>query len=488
MLHNQLARSCGAWASIVLCALLRTSDGSVEGKKSNLMARSAQASGGRWASFTEAAAKTSVEAPAKLLRPMGIRSVGQTAIVYFNVSSIHDHVIALNNSGWLAWPHLNVVVTVTSDPDRALVALQDYAKHHKVIVLVQNPWPGNLAKIIGFNALLDALVKVSPGASAAMAKLLLTDCCDVVFRTDGSCTGSNDIFEKFNSREHSIIFAAEHATNMLMSSSNYTARVTAQMANPRRLDPPSTWLVGAMRQVGTKPWNESWQKHFRRRPFMHTADELPPNPEMVERGIPDACTLTEGVCLHPKSVNCGLVMGVLRSLAELYGGVLLECGPHCVPNGISVTESEQNLVGHYLIKTNFCQGSCHLDYTSSFFHATQAPVSEYRVTSVVADEPQLDRLVPFGRSGKHREGVIVSGEWIALSPIQYSKSWSPIAACALHVLGFPSKQAADLVRLFRQLKQSEKQQLSKGHVAPHKITFRNVDYKGRIENTGKVQH
>jgi len=354
----------------------------------------------------------------------------------------------------------DLVVTITSDAQAAKLALESVAQRHLVLIINISPWPGNQAKILGSAKFLQSLMRVgrshsNPNASigSAQTRVLLTDCCDVLFRNDDWCSGSGtaagggDLFKRFAklTKQHGwrVVFSAERGTSMLASNEDYMARLHA--APPVAARPPRGWLVPVWRRRGHK---------LRQARFSHAPSELPPNPLLLAKGTPDVCTEVDRVCIHHKSVNSGLVIGELEALANLYSKVLRVCGDGCSSNNPAAAASDQNILAHYLLTSHFCQGQCSLDYNFTLFHTVQLWGSrDYLVKNdvyVLGTHGKVPRLyirlpiakhsdnsstIPKVLSYSQNQAVLISSDWIALSPSVYKEAWFSVPACAFHAAG-----------------------------------------------------
>jgi hypothetical protein len=283
--------------------------------------------------------------------------------------------------------------------------------------------------------------------------LLLTDCCDVLFRNDdwcsgmGTATGGGGLFARFAklTKQHGwrVVFSAERGTSMLASNEDYMARLHA--APPVAAKPPSGWLIPVWRRRGHK---------LRQARFSHAPSELPPNPLLLGEGTPDVCTEVDGVCIHHKSINTGLVIGDLEALANFYSEVLRVCGDGCGSSDPAAAASDQNIVAHTLLTSHFCQGRCSPDYNFTLFHTIQLwGHGDYQIKNgihALGTHGQIARLyirLPIARfSGNssalpkvlnknQQQAVLVSSDWIALSPRVYKEAWFSVPACAFHAAG-----------------------------------------------------
>lgn len=216
-------------------------------------------------------------------------------------------------------------------------------------------------------------------------------------------------------------------------------------APPVAARPPRGWLVPV--------WRRRIHKHRRAR-FSHAPSELPPNPLLLGEGTPDVCTEVGRVCIHHKSINAGLVIGDLEALASLYGEVLQACGDGCGSSDQAAGASDQNILAHTLLTSHFCQGRCSLDYNFTLFHTINMwGRGDYQVKSDVhalgthGQTPMLYLRLPVARfsgnssalpnvlSKDQRQAVLVSSDWIALSPRVYKEAWFSVPACAFHAAG-----------------------------------------------------
>jgi len=373
---------------------------------------------------------------------------------------------ALYTCGWLASAvRKNLVITATSNVAAAKASLRGLAQQHHVVILSISPWPGNTAKIVVFAGLLRALVRIgefrqSQDPEGINVNVLLTDCCDVLYRHDGSCQGTGDagsggdLFSRFKhlfaKHGHDIVFSAERGTSMVVSRTDYLARLHAAQPTIAR-KPPKGWLLPVWRHRSRAP------KGARRlRVFSHSPAELPPSPLLNNLGTPDVCTAVDGDCIHHKSVNSGLVVGELGPLANLYGELLRICKDDCSiftsSPGAAAEKSDQNIVAHYLLASHFCGGRCSLDYNFSLFHTVPVWGSgDYRAERDISKNsahshsppPRLSIRLPVAKAsywhagrGNQERTVQVADDWIALSPSAYKLAWFPLAACAFHAPRF----------------------------------------------------
>lgn len=382
---------------------------------------------------------------------------------------LERQVRSLHQCHWVGWQGgSDLAVTVTSEVKATKLALASLAQRHRIVILEASPWPGNLVKLVGYARFLRALVRVT-GSTADDAtrpiRVLLTDCCDVLFREDASCKGGgkggDDIFERltklFTQKGQKVVFSAERGTSMLASKEDYTARLIAARAADlvQRVLPPKGWNVPVWRPLR----NSSSKAAERERHFSHTAMELAPSPLLRGMGTPDICTGLDGLCLHAKSVNDGLIVGELETLASVYEEALHTCGAECnIDFRIPKPSSEQNVVVHYLILSHFCGGLCAIDYNFSIFHTLQGHGSYHWLPREAAGggsglgPPRLALRVPVARQGGRvatDQDVLASQEWIALSPEAFDEALVPVEACALHAAGLPEPQQ---VRAFEELR------------------------------------
>jgi len=357
----------------------------------------------------------------------------------------------------------DLVVTVTSNAQAAKLALQSLAQRHPVLIMHISPWPGNTAKIVGFANLLQSVMRVErsqarsqASAGVAQIRVLLTDCCDVFVRNDDWCsgagtdTGGGGLFARFDRHFKQygwrVVFSAERGTLMLASNEDYLAKLDA---SPPYFStkPPKGWLVPV--------WHGRSRK-LRQARFSHAPSELPPTPLLLGTGTPDVCTEVERVCIHHKSLNAGLVIGDLEALANFYQEVLRLCGDGC-GSGNPADASEQNVVAHYLLTSHFCQGRCSLDYNFTLFHSVQLWGSgDYQIKTdnhalgthgktprlyiklPIAKFPDNSSTQPGLLGNSHDSGVLVSSDWIALSPEVYKEAWFSVPACVFHAAGLPN--------------------------------------------------
>jgi len=368
----------------------------------------------------------------------------------------------------------DLAITVTSDENVAMSSLAVLAQRYRVLIVRLVPWPGNLVKLYGNAEALRALINVTNALPARatptrQARVLLTDCCDVLFRKDAACFGggegrfANDVFDRFTEifarRGERVVFSAERGTSMLMSQDEYVKsndRIKSSLEEAR--EPPQGWLV---------PIHAHYRDNFskavqRKRHFSHKPTELPPNPLLHGSGTPDVCL--EALCLHQKSVNSGLVIGDLEPLTEAYEETIRLCGVDCdLKSGNSTSQSsDQNPLGHYLIASRFCGRRCSLDYNFTLFHTIQQNAPVYgllglsRVGTGLQQDVQVcnETCTPRGSGyqelfihipvAKHiarnvtSRDVITSRDWVALSPEVFTEAWFPIQACALHAAGLPN--------------------------------------------------
>lgn len=378
---------------------------------------------------------------------------------------LERQVRSLHQCHWAGWEGGNdLAVTVTSEVKATKLALASLAQRHRIIILEASPWPGNLVKLVGYARFLRALALVTGSAAehANPTRVLLTDCCDVLFREDASCQGGGkgeNIFERltnhFAQKGQKVVFSAERGTSMLVSKKDYTARLIAARAADlvQRVLPPKGWNVPIWRPLRNSSKNAQRERHF-----SHTATELAPSPLLRGMGTPDVCTGLDGLCLHAKSVNDGLIVGELETMADVYEEALHTCGAECnVDFRIPKPSSEQNVVVHYLILSHFCGGRCAIDYNFSIFHTLQGHGSYHwlpreAVAGSGLGPPRLALRVPVARQGTRvatDQDVLASQEWIALSPEAFEEAFVPVEACALHAAGLPEPQQ---VRAFEELR------------------------------------
>lgn len=370
--------------------------------------------------------------------------------------------------------------TVTSDAEAAMLSLSAFADKYRILMVHVAPWPGNLAKLPAYADLLRALAEESKARRAIQmavrpSRILLTDCCDVLFRRDSTCFGGGsereDVFARFSKvfgqRGEQVVFSAERGTSMLLSRDEYVWKQQQATTHHAAKSPPQGWLVPINRSIHDGSSKAS-QRH---RHFSHKPGELPPSPLLFD-STPDVCTGMDGICLHPKSVNTGLVMGELDALADVYERTLHLCGEHCSLD--QNQSSDQNPVGHYLLASKFCKGKCVLDYNFTLFHTMQGRAGIYGLLGTekngtrlpkdvqkcnatcgkpIPGERQLFLLIPVAKRLARRptsKDVIATLEWIALSSEVYSEAWFPVPACALHAAGLPEPHQAHNLNMLRE--------------------------------------
>jgi len=236
----------------------------------------------------------------------------------------------------LSWPDSRALVTLTDNASLARTTLcKPLCGVPTLILDVGNgSWPGNMYKILAFRAVAMGL--------PAKTLVFFTDCCDVLFLP--SPVGAADVFDTF-------------ANNTVTNASSHLAGAEVVISVERGYS-----LLGSEALERVKLHD-------------HSPDEFPDNPMEAEVGVPDVCDDTYKICLQSKFPNTGNVIGYARSLANMYDGA---CSMDSICKEWETTHgnvslnltSDQNVLSHYLLESNFSSGRIALDTDMALFHVT----------------------------------------------------------------------------------------------------------------------